>query len=91
MARPKHYRELNRLMVTGKMHETIALGHDHMWGVKHGDDWVILCYEDAFKLTPSRVYRKYSRLFFATQKSAQNQAERLNKMFNSTEYKVAKI
>ena len=91
MPRPKHYRELDKTLVPGRMHETISLGHSHMWGVKKGDDWITICYEDAYKINPSKVYRKYSRLFFATEKSAKNQVDKLNRLFHTTEYKVAKI
>jgi hypothetical protein len=78
-------------MLTGDACETLALGSDHMYGVKHGDQWVTICKEDVFKLTTGQAYRKYTRLFYATRKPAQSQADKLNRMFNTDEYVVVKI
>ena len=89
MSRPYFYKQLDKITKTDNMCDIIALGYDTMWGVKHGDDWVTVCREDAFNF--KSTYRTYTRLFFATEKAAQNQVDKLNKMFNSTEYKIAKV
>tara|TARA_Y100000004_G_scaffold148939_1_gene170671 strand:+ start:441 stop:716 length:276 start_codon:yes stop_codon:yes gene_type:complete len=91
MPRPYHYTRLHNTMTAGDTCETVALGHDHMYGVKCGDKWVTICKEDTFRLTTGQAYRKYTRLFYATRKPAQSQADKLNRIFNTNEYQVAKI
>lgn len=90
MARPYLYKHLDRTLPTGETRETISLGFEAMYGVKHGDDWVTICRQDAFGINPGEG-RKYTRLFFATERVARNHADRLNRMFNSTEYRAVKI
>ena len=91
MPRPHHYTRLHNTMLPGDSCETLALGSDAMYGVKSGAQWVTICKEDIFRLQRGQAYRKYQRLFFATRRSAQTQCDNLNKMFNTDEYKVAKI
>ena len=91
MPRPEHYTRLHNTLKSGDMCETIALGSNTMYGVKNGDQWVTVCKEDIFKLNKGQTYRKYTRLFFATKRSAQSHCDKLNKMFNTDEYVVAEI
>tara|TARA_Y100001973_G_C5130998_1_gene297770 strand:+ start:264 stop:539 length:276 start_codon:yes stop_codon:yes gene_type:complete len=91
MPRPYLYRKLDSVFKSGDHMETHALGFDTMWGVKKGDDWITLCREDVYQVDNKPAYRKYARLFFATQQSAQTQADKMNKMFKSTEYRVESI
>ena len=91
MVRPHVYKPLDRLMMPGETREHVVLGHDHMYGIKKGSDWVTLCKEDIYGFDLNNVNRKYTRLFFVSEKAAQNQVDKLNKMFNSTEYKIAKV
>ena len=91
MPRPHHYTRLHNTLRTGDMSETIALGSDTMYGVKCGAQWVTMCKEDIFKLNNGQTYRKYTRLFFATRKTAQSHCDKLNRMFNTDEYQVAEI
>ena len=78
-------------MRSGDICETQALGSDRMYGIKYNEQWVTICKEDTFRLCKGQTYRKYTRLFFATRKSAQTQCDNLNKMFNTDEYQVAEI
>tara|TARA_R100000734_G_C3277177_1_gene71716 strand:- start:192 stop:467 length:276 start_codon:yes stop_codon:yes gene_type:complete len=89
--RPEHYTRLHNTMLPGDSCETLALGCDAMYGVKNGDKWVTICKEDIFRLNTGQAYRKYQRLFFATKRSAQSHCDKLNRIFNTNEYEVAKI
>ena len=91
MPRPFVYKKLDSVFKSGDHMETHALGFDTMWGVKKGEDWITLCREDVMSMDSKQAYRKYARLFFVTQASAQTQADKLNKLFNTTEYRVESI
>ena len=78
-------------MLPGDSCETLALGSDAMYGVKSGAQWVTICKEDIFRLSTGQAYRKYTRLFFATRKSAQAQCDKLNRIYNTNQYEVVKI
>ena len=93
MPRPHKYQRLDCVLETGKDLETVALGHAVMYGVKKGTNWVTVCKEDTFGITgvPPSNQRKYTRLFYATRKPAQSQANRLNRIFNTDQYVVAEI
>lgn len=91
MARPHLYKQLDRILINGQIRETVALGFDSMYGVKKGDLWVTLCKEDTYKLINDEVNRKYTRLFFATERVAQTHAKKLNLMFHTDEYRAVKI
>ena len=80
MSRPYLYKHLDRTLISGDTRETISLGFDSMYGGKHGDDWVTICRQDAFNVNPGEG-RKYTRLFFATERVARNHANRLNRLF----------
>ena len=91
MPRPQHYTRLHNTLKSGDMCETLALGSDHMYGIKYNEQWVTICKEDTFRLCKGQSYRKYTRLFFATRKSAQTQCDNLNNMFKTNQYKVTKV
>ncbi len=91
MPRPNHYTRLHNTLLPGDSCETLALGADAMYGVKCGELWVTVCKEDVFRLNTGQAYRKYQRLFFATRKSAQAQCDKLNRIFNTNQYEVAKV
>lgn len=94
MARPLKYHRLDRVLENGKVCETVSLGYDVMYGVKKGNDWVTLCKEDTYGMTgwkASGNFRRYSRLFYTSSHVAQRQADRLNRLFGSTEYRVVPI
>ncbi len=91
MPRPHHYTRLNSTLLPGDDCETLALGSDAMYGVKNGEQWVTVCKEDVFRLNTGQAYRKYQRLFFASRKSAQSQCNKLNKIYKTNQYVVAKV
>ena len=64
--------------------ENMALGDHTMYGVKKEDYWVAL--GKRFD-----KYTKYQQLFTTSRKVAQNQADRLNDVFNTDLYRVVEI
>lgn len=91
MPRPFVYKKLDSIFKSGDHMETHALGYNTMWGVKKGEDWITLCREDIMAFDNKKAYRKYARLFFVTKATAQTQCDKLNKLFNTTEYRVESI
>ncbi len=70
----------------GRVRQTIA--HHKMYGIKHGDYWVGQCITNEFT-TP--IQRKYHKMFYASKRSAQTQCDKLNKKYNSIEYRVVEL
>jgi len=92
MPRPFVYKRIDRILENGKDLETVVLGHPHMWGVMHGDLWVTIAKQDTHGIKNWKNNGlKYQKLYFSTQHMAQTHADRLNKLFYTNEYKVAKI
>lgn len=92
MARPTAYTRIARILESGKECETVVLGQQQMWGIKHGEYWVTLCKEDTYGLKNWKGNGlKYTRLFYSTLQVAQTQADKLNRLFNTDEYIVAEI
>ena len=83
MARPYKYKLLEKMPGLDGV-ENMALGELIMYGVKKDDYWVAI---------GKRFdnYTKYQQLFTTSRKVAQNQADRLNDVFNTTEYRVVQI
>jgi|DEB0MinimDraft_6_1074348.scaffolds.fasta_scaffold24238_4 hypothetical protein len=91
MPRPFVYKKLDSILKYGDTCETVSLGHNVMWGIKNEEDWVTLCKEDTFGMEEKHLHRKYSRLFYASETTARTQANKLNKLFNTDKYRVAKV
>lgn len=85
MARPYQYKILHsKATFGGKEESTIA--HPVMYGIKNGDDFVCGLTTNIFN-----NQRKYYRMFYVSQKAAQNVAEKLNRNHSTDSYRVVKI
>ena len=87
MARPFLYKRIDYGKGEYDMYSTLTLGIDIMYGIKHIDQWIVMCSEDSF----NDKQRKYYRPFLATKKSAESQCNKLNKLFNTDKYHVVAI
>ena len=85
MARAKEYVRLESTDEFGGLVKT-TIAIDRMYGIKHRDKWI-------GKITYDVVShnRKYHKMFYGNKSSAQTQCNRLNKMFNSIEYRVVEL
>jgi|LULO01.1.fsa_nt_gb hypothetical protein len=86
MARPYKYKVLNQDM-SGYL-ENHIIGIEKMYGIKHGEDWVVIATTDTLAQIRQR---KYYRPFLATRVVVQKKADELNKRFSTNEYKVVEI
>ena len=87
MARPFHYNLIDEAELLNKTVRVV--GTDVLYGIKKGDEWIVI--HEKHNRGGGTIINKYKQLVCSTRKMAQNQADRLNDVFDTDEYRVCSM